>query len=128
MNAIVKAKPRASGVSDEALGKKIRAARTLIKMSQGDLGEKLGVSFQQVQKYEKGANRISQARLVEIALAVGQPISYFLGDGGAISKEMQEVQDCIATREGMDLIKAFVKLKHASQKVAIISLVKEMAR
>jgi transcriptional regulator with XRE-family HTH domain len=61
--------PRSPGAVDEYIGARMREGRLALKMSQTDLGEKLGVTFQQVQKYEKGANRVSAARLFEICEA-----------------------------------------------------------
>ena len=62
--------PRSPGAVDEYIGARMREGRLALKMSQTDLGEKLGVTFQQVQKYEKGANRVSAARLFKICEAL----------------------------------------------------------
>ena len=62
--------PRASSAVDQYIGARMREGRLAIKMSQGDLGEKLGVTFQQIQKYEKGRNRVSAARLFVICEAL----------------------------------------------------------
>ena len=62
--------PRASSAVDQYIGARMRESRLAIKMSQADLGEKLGVTFQQIQKYEKGRNRVSAARLFEICEAL----------------------------------------------------------
>jgi transcriptional regulator with XRE-family HTH domain len=64
--------PRASGLDDKALGEKIRTRRVAAGISQEALGDVLGVSFQQVQKYEKGVNRVSAVRLGQIADALGE--------------------------------------------------------
>ena len=84
--------PRSSGPLDKALGDKIRARRLTAKLSQDELASHLGVSFQQLQKYEKGTNRVSAVRLEQIAKALGESISYFQNDGGAISKAGREMQ------------------------------------
>src|ERR1700712_3712435 len=84
--------PRSSGPLDKALGDKIRARRLTAKLSQEELASHLGVSFQQVQKYEKGANRVSAVRLEQIAKALGESISYFQDDGSTISKAGLEMQ------------------------------------
>lgn len=63
---------------DTRIGHRIRAARALRKLSQTGLGERLGLSFQQVQKYETAANRVSASRLISIALALDLPVSWFL--------------------------------------------------
>ncbi len=70
---------------DQEIGKRIRVARTLVGMSQTQLGEALGVSFQQVQKYERGANRVSGSSLWNIAEQLDQPLHFFFPpseDGG----------------------------------------------
>ena len=82
---------RSTTSADKSLGEKIRTRRLQAEMSQADLGDALGVSFQQVQKYEKGVNRVSAARLSEIAAALGEGIGYFTGES-AISKAGREVQ------------------------------------
>jgi transcriptional regulator with XRE-family HTH domain len=63
--------------ADAYVGERVRQRRTLMEINQSKLGEMLGISFQQIQKYEKGANRISAGRLVEIASALRAPIGYF---------------------------------------------------
>jgi transcriptional regulator with XRE-family HTH domain len=79
-----KMKQRSAGKSDIELGKRIRLRRVEQKISQAELGDKLGVSFQQVQKYEKGVNRVGAARLAAIATALDVPVTFFYdGDGKA---------------------------------------------
>ncbi len=87
-----KAMPRSSGPLDEALGEKIRARRLAAKITQQELANQLGISFQQVQKYEKGVNRLSVGRLEQIAKALGESITYFQGDAGNVSKAGREMQ------------------------------------
>src|SRR5450631_4196373 len=75
---------RSAGKPDVELGKRIRLRRVEQHISQTELGDKLGVSFQQVQKYEKGVNRVGAARLQQIATALDVPITFFYsGDGKA---------------------------------------------
>ena len=77
-------KQRSAGKPDIELGKRIRLRRVEQKISQAELGDKLGVSFQQVQKYEKGVNRVGAARLQQIATALDVPVTFFYdGDGKA---------------------------------------------
>ena len=75
-------KQRSAGKPDIELGKRIRLRRVEQKISQAELGDKLGVSFQQVQKYEKGVNRVGAARLQQIATALDVPVTFFY-DGAA---------------------------------------------
>jgi DNA-binding XRE family transcriptional regulator len=89
-SAAVKFKPRSAGKPDIELGKRIRLRRVEQHISQAELGDKLGVSFQQVQKYEKGVNRVGAARLQQIATALDVPVTFFDdGDGKA-----REVETC----------------------------------
>ncbi len=77
-------KQRSAGKPDIELGKRIRLRRVEQRISQAELGDKLGVSFQQVQKYEKGVNRVGAARLQQIATALDVPVTFFYdGDGKA---------------------------------------------
>jgi transcriptional regulator with XRE-family HTH domain len=78
--------PRASGAADKSLGEKIRTRRVAAGIRQEELGKALGVSFQQIQKYEKGVNRVSAVRLSQIAAALDESMSYFQTDGQAVSK------------------------------------------
>jgi transcriptional regulator with XRE-family HTH domain len=71
-------RPKRSTEFDEQLGLRVRQARKKMKMSQEQLGKTVGVSFQQMQKYENGSNRISASRLVQIARALQSPINFFL--------------------------------------------------
>lgn len=73
--------------TDIHVGRRVREARVAKGMSQTDLGEKLGVSFQQVQKYEKGTNRIGASRLLQTALAVEVPVDYFFDGLQGIASE-----------------------------------------
>ncbi len=81
---------------DYVLGRKLRTARTEAGLSQQALAERLGITFQQIQKYEKGANRIAASRLVSIAAAVDQPISYFLEE----SKDVAALTRPISKTDG----------------------------
>jgi transcriptional regulator with XRE-family HTH domain len=83
-SAAKKMKQRSAGKPDIELGKRIRLRRVEQHISQAELGDKLGVSFQQVQKYEKGVNRVGAARLQQIATALDVPVTFFYeGDGKA---------------------------------------------
>src|SRR5260370_2999144 len=81
-SAAKRMKQRSAGKPDIELGKRIRLRRVEQRISQAELGDKLGVSFQQVQKYEKGVNRVGAARLQAIAPALDIPVTFFYdGDG-----------------------------------------------
>jgi len=86
-----KSKARASGKHDTDLGKKIRIRRVEQKISQMQLGDRLGVSFQQVQKYEKGVNRVSAARLMQIAKALEVEMGYFYETSAKGNLEVESI-------------------------------------
>src|SRR5215204_903004 len=90
---------------DREVGKRIRLRRLELKLSQTVLGEKLGVTFQQVQKYESGTNRVTVTRLLEVAKALDAPHTFFLGEGTTRTK----VQTSLLAEDvlGVRLMKAF---------------------
>jgi transcriptional regulator with XRE-family HTH domain len=81
---------RSTGKYDHKLGKRIRLRRVELDISQSDLADKLGVSFQQVQKYEKAVNRVDAARLQQIATALDVPVTYFY-DGDGKTREVESL-------------------------------------
>jgi transcriptional regulator with XRE-family HTH domain len=74
---LVRGTPRSAGPIDKYFGDRLRARRIMMKMSQGDLGKSLGVSFQQIQKYEKGTNRLSAAMMGRVVEILDVDIGYF---------------------------------------------------
>jgi len=87
---------------DVHVGGRVKARRTLIGMSQEELGEHVGLTFQQIQKYEKGMNRIGASRLWRFSLILGQPISWFFE---GIGERKQKVEDLLAKRETLKLVR-----------------------
>lgn len=78
-------KPRSATPLDVEIGARVKLARKIAGWSQQQLGDVAGITFQQIQKYERGQNRISASRLVEIAKALNKPIAYFYGDENSIA-------------------------------------------
>ncbi len=117
---------------DVHVGSRVRMRRLLIGMSQGKLAEHLGVTFQQVQKYEKGASRISASRLLTIAGVFGVSVSFFFEDA-TVPYHIDEdtfsdsVDASLLTKDGMALNKAFVSIKSTKVRRSIIDLVKLLA-
>lgn len=120
---------------DRHVGSRVRMRRMMISMSQEKLGERLGITFQQVQKYEKGTNRIGASRLQQIATILGVPVSFFFegvpgGDataaGFADSGNPAYVSDFMATSEGLSLAKAFMKVSDPKLRRRIVDLVEAM--
>ena len=122
---------------DAMVGARVRMLRERRKMSQTALGEAIGVSFQQVQKYERGANRVSASKLYEIARALEAPVSYFF-EGLAEPTpdrrrpreiEAQEVSigEFLHSSEGMELARAFCRVPHPRLRRQVLDLVRILA-
>jgi len=112
----------------------MRTRRMRIGMSQEKLGEELGLTFQQVQKYEKGTNRISVGRMVEIAKVLGVDIHFFFegltgqkGQGFAEPAQPPFIADFIATQDGHQLMRAFARIKNPKHRRAIVQLANNLA-
>ena len=117
---------------DAQVGNRVRIRRMLIGMSQEKLGDLLGLTFQQVQKYEKGVNRIGAGRLFEIARILGVPIDFFY-EGVARSRPMASpkpappVMEFVSSGEGLQLSLAFMKIKDPKVRKRVLDLVKSLA-
>ncbi len=123
---------------DVHVGRRVRMRRVLIGLSQEKLGEQLGLTFQQVQKYEKGSNRISASRLYQIAHILGVPVSFFFDDlpdvdGNAIAGGFSEsgsdatILDFLNSSEGLQLNKAFAEIKEPAVRRKFVELMKSVA-
>jgi transcriptional regulator with XRE-family HTH domain len=122
---------------DKHVGSRVRMRRMLLGMSQEKLGEALGLTFQQVQKYEKGTNRIGASRLQQISKTLNVPPSYFF-EGQAAEERSEEapdaamlestnVVDFLSTAEGLHLNKAFARIHDPRVRKKIIELVAAIA-
>jgi transcriptional regulator with XRE-family HTH domain len=121
---------------DAHVGHRVRLRRVLVGMSQERLGELLGLTFQQVQKYEKGVNRIGAGRLYEIAGILGVPIGFFYdgmeGEGlsGAAplggTDEFPNVADFLSSSEGIQLGVAFARIRDVKVRRKILDLVRSL--
>lgn len=117
---------------DVHVGSRVRMRRFLVGMSQGKLAEQLGVTFQQVQKYEKGTSRISASRLQRIASVFDVPIGFFFEN---MADQPHDADDLLLdaadssalTQDGMALNRAFVRIRSAKVRRSIIDLVKLLA-
>jgi transcriptional regulator with XRE-family HTH domain len=122
--------------TDKHVGSRVRMRRMMLEMSQTELGNDIGLTFQQVQKYEKGTNRIGAGRLHEISRILQVPISFFFEgsprEPGAYNNETDGeplpiyVTDFLATSDGLALTKAFMQIKDANLRRRIVSLVQEI--
>ena len=116
---------------DRHVGDRIRMRRKIQGMSQEKLGDALGITFQQVQKYEKGTNRIGASRLQHIASIQQVPISFFFEGAPGLPYVLDEssgdVSDFLATSEGVALTKAYMHIQNAKLRRSIFALVKQIA-
>ncbi len=121
---------------DRHVGTRVRMRRMLIGMSQEKLGEALGITFQQVQKYEKGMNRISASRLQQTSRVLGVPIDYFYegapqfdaeAAGGFAESQSPAYMAELTTNDGLNLLKAFASIKSARVRRRVVELVRALA-
>jgi transcriptional regulator with XRE-family HTH domain len=121
---------------DKYVGSRVRMRRIMLSMSQEKLGDALGLTFQQVQKYEKGTNRIGASRLHQIADVLQVPVSFlFEGgptgntpiDGLSEASSPAYVSDFLATSEGLALTRAFTRIDDPKLRRSIVDLVEQIA-
>ena len=123
---------------DIHVGGRIRLRRMMSGLSQERLGEQMGLTFQQIQKYEKGANRVGASRLFQLAQVLEVPVSYFFDDleseadtlkptGFAEPKSQDFVLEFLNSREGLELNRAFVKIQDPQVRRRILELIKSLS-
>jgi transcriptional regulator with XRE-family HTH domain len=125
---------KAPNPTDRYVGGRVCMRRKMLSISQTDLADEVGVTFQQIQKYEKGTNRISASRLQQISHALQVPISFFFEDPRGPSKGtgLQQVHspdyisDFLTTNDGLALSKAFMLIKDPKVRRRMVSLVQEI--
>lgn len=131
---------RSNHYIDAHVGARVRLRRMMIGMSQEKLGELLGVTFQQIQKYEKGANRIGASRLYEVSQVLEVPLQYFFDDlpaedekpiarphGTQGAEEEPFLMDFVARPEGLALNKAYLKIKNPKMRRPVLDLLQALA-
>jgi transcriptional regulator with XRE-family HTH domain len=127
---------KAPNPTDQHVGSRVRMRRMMLAMSQGKLGAALGLTFQQVQKYEKGTNRIGASRLQQISDILRVPVAFFFegapiasaphgSNGSALS--MAQIDDFVSDSNGLRLIAAFIRINNATLRRKIVRLVQEIA-
>ena len=124
---------KAPNPTDKHVGAGVRMRRMMLSMSQEKLGDALGLTFQQVQKYEKGANRIGASRLQQIAHILQVPVSFFFDgapnapgqthDGFSEAPSPAYIADFLATAEGLALVRAFTRIPDIKLRRAIVDMV-----
>jgi transcriptional regulator with XRE-family HTH domain len=118
--------------TDKYVGSRVRMRRLMLHMSQERLAEQLGLTFQQVQKYEKGTNRISASRLQELSHILEVPVPFFFegaphASGSARRHDdgpsLANITDFLGTADGHALVRAFIKIKDAALRRSIVRMV-----
>ena len=121
---------------DAHIGQKIRARRNLLGLSQTELADAAGITFQQIQKYEKGVNRVGASRLQQFSEALGVPPSYFFDGLPMVGKKIpapkegqlpeDEIVSFLGTREGAALVRAFMAIKQKQIRQNAIALLESL--
>ena len=121
---------------DQHVGNRVRMRRMMLAMSQTTLGNALGLTFQQVQKYERGTNRISASRLQHISQILQVSVAFLFEGAPSVPDTPQAMEmapspayvtDFLATADGLALTKAFMRIKNTKLKQRIVELVEEIA-
>ncbi len=121
---------------DRHVGSRVRMRRMMVGMSQEKLGDGLGITFQQVQKYEKGTNRISASRLQQIGSILGVPVAFFYEgapggeatpSGFAETQPASYVTDFLMSSDGLHLNRAFIRIKDPAVRRKVVELVRAIA-
>ena len=120
---------------DVHVGKRLRQKRTLMGLSQAAIANAIGVTFQQVQKYERGINRMSASRMYDFARAMGVPVAYFFDDysndtrmpGMAENAAPAFEHENTSTRETMEIMRAYYRIKSPAQRKRVLDLMRSMA-
>lgn len=123
---------KAPNAIDVEVGRRIRQRRAIMGMSQSKLADELGVTFQKVQKYEKGTNRVGSSRLQNIARFLGVPISYFfddLSEPRSVPEQdaCETVADFVLSVEGLQLNRAFLAIRSDKVRRKFVAMVKSLA-
>ena len=122
--------------TDKHVGGRLRTRRLMLEMSQTELADAIGLTFQQVQKYEKGTNRVSASRLQQIAHVLQVSVPFFfegapslgtLPKETAIAPSLGYVSEFLATSDGQALTKAFIRIKDAELRRRIVKLVAQIS-
>ena len=134
--------PGVANPVDVHVGARVRLRRTLLGLSQEKLGEAVGLTFQQIQKYERGANRIGASRLFELSQILDVPISFFFDDlpdelkthDGRFSKGLSDHEqdlveiDPLAKRETLELVRAYYKITDPGVRKRLFEMTKALGR
>lgn len=121
------ANTRSANASDVAIGKRVRQRRLEQKISQAELGEHLGISFQQIQKYEKGVNRVGAGRLLQLSKALDCEVGFFLPADDR-PKADSVLDRFVTTKDGIRIANAFVRIADADVRHMIARFIDDLSR
>jgi len=115
---------------DIHVGKNIRIFRLAKGLSQSELGDAIGVTFQQVQKYEKGTNRVGSSRIVKLAIALGVPVNRLFSDGGkeVVSGKGEIVTDLLAKPYAIRMLKALANIPNDKTRLSLVELTESIVQ
>ncbi len=132
---------RAPNPVDVHVGTRVRLRRTLLGMTQTGLGQAIGLTFQQVQKYERGVNRIGSSRLYDLARVLDVPVNFFFDDmpkeiasksGAASSGPPEGAEafdpDIVSKRETLELVRAYYKIENPQVRKRLFEMVKALGK
>jgi transcriptional regulator with XRE-family HTH domain len=111
---------------DVAVGARIRLLRKIRGLSQQALAEAAGVTFQQIQKYERGANRVSASMLARIAAALDAPVAEMFGEAGGASGAVDEVAELLAEPGALELLRGYAALPRGPARAALVDFVRAL--
>jgi transcriptional regulator with XRE-family HTH domain len=115
--------------TDKHVGSRLRMRRLMLDMSQTDIANALGLTFQQVQKYEKGTNRVGSGRLLKIATFLGVPVTaLFKGSDEMEDTDKQSIFDQLAKPHANRLLQAFARIDDDGLRRSVVQLVEEIAK
>lgn len=120
---------RSATTGDQAVGHKIKLARSLKHITQSDLAMRLGISFQQIQKYEKGVNRVPAQRLRDISKTLGVPLTWFFDDEPESATDAlgNDALGALTTPDGILLLKTFARIRSPAVRRRVVALVISVA-
>ncbi len=134
--------PGVADLIDIHVGNRLRQRRTLLGLNQQKLGEAVGLTFQQVQKYERGANRIGASRLFDFSLVLGVPVEFFFEDMPAEVKDRSTEEPAVSgdnlraelkadpsiKRETLELVRAYYQISNPTTRQDLFRLVNNLSR
>jgi transcriptional regulator with XRE-family HTH domain len=123
----MKSTTKSASAADIDVGRRIRARRIAQGMSQTELGNRLGVTFQQVQKYEKGINRVGAGRLVRVAEALEVPVAFFFAGTDGDSVDTRTLMGFLDSAYALRLLRAFSRVSEPNLQRSLVELVERIA-